>query len=231
MKKKLLVASLLAMAGTGAMAQSKLEGFYAQAGIGYEAVSPSLSFGNLNVTNNGAPVASLPFSSSVSNANSFAGTVTAGYNFAVTKEFLLGIGAEYSPIAGTKANYSGSNAAIGTYTGQYNKENSYNIFISPAAVIGPDAIAYAKVGFTGASFKSQVSGGNSSTDNLTGYSLGLGYKQIISGGLYGFGEVNYASYSSKTNTDSASIGTYAVSQTATFKASATNFLVGVGYKF
>ena len=231
MKKKLLVAALFAVAGTSAMAQSKFEGFYGQVGIGYESVSPSLSFGNLNVTNNGSPYASLPFASSISNSNSFAGTVTAGYNFAVTKDFLLGIGAEYSPIAGSKANYSGSNSTIGTYNGQWNKENSYNIFLSPATPIGTDGLLYGKVGYTGASFKSQITGGTSSTDNLTGYSLGLGYKQIITGGLYGFGEVNYASYSSKSYTDTATIGTYGLSQTTSLKANATNILVGVGYKF
>lgn len=232
MKKSSLVAgSVLALAATGAFAQSSFEGFYGQAGIGYEMVSPSLSYGNLNVTNNGSPYASLPFASSVSNANSFAGTVTVGYNFVVTKDFLLGVGAEYSPIAGSKANFSGSNSVIGTYSGQYNKENSYNIFLSPATPVGKDGLLYGKVGYTGASVKSQVEGGTSSSATLSGYSLGLGYKQFISGGLYGFGEVNYASYGNKTSSESASIGTYALSQTSTFSANVTNFLVGVGYKF
>lgn len=231
MKKKLLVASLLSAITFGVSAQSKFEGFYAQAGIGYEMISPSLSFGNLNITNNGSPVASVPTSSTINTANSFAGTITAGYNFVVTKDFLLGLGAEYSPIAGSKANYSATYSGYGTANGQYNKENSYNIFISPAMPVGNDGLLYGKVGYTGASVKSQCDGCSSSTTNLTGYSLGLGYKQFISGGLYGFGEVNYASYGNNSSTETSTFSTYRVSQTSTVSANVTNFLVGVGYKF
>ena len=60
-------------------------------------------------------------------------------------------------------------------------------------MVGNDGVAYAKVGYTGMSANT---GGD--TTNYTGYSLGLGYKQIMSGGLYVFGEFNYASYGNKT---------------------------------
>ena len=59
------------------------------------------------------------------------------------------------------------------------------------------------------------------TYNFSGYSLGLGYKQIIEGGLYGFAEANYASYGSKTLIDT----------NGNLKPTTMNFLVGVGYKF
>lgn len=228
----LAVAGLTSLASMQVNAQSNFEGFYGQIGIGYESIAPSLNYGNVNVTNNGSPIASLPISSSISNSNSFAGTVTAGYNFSVSKDFLLGIGAEYSPIAGSKANFSGSNPTLGTLNGQWNKENSFNIFLSPATPIGKDGLLYGKVGYTGASLKSQYNtGGSSSSANLNGYSLGIGYKQFISAGLYGFGEVNYASYSNHNYNDSATSGTYRVTQTTTVSANAMNVMVGVGYKF
>ena len=208
MKKKLLVASLLTLAGTGAMAQSAFEGFYAQAGIGYESVTPSFTGGSVD---------GFGYTGTGNNANSFAGTIGAGYNFAVTPSFLLGIGAEYSPIAGSKANYTLTVPGIESATDQYNKKDSYNIFISPSIVIDKDKLAYAKGGYTGANVTSD--GDNTS---LNGYSLGLGYKQIISGGLYGFGEVNYASYA-KTNVGGGATGS--------FSANSTNVLVGLGYKF
>jgi len=231
MKSKLLVASLLVVSSTGVMAQSKsFEGAYGQVGIGYEMVSPSLSFSNLNVTGTGAAVGSYPYSSSISNSNSFTGAVGLGYNFSVTKDFLLGIGAEYNPIEGQSANYSGNNATLGAVNGSWKKENSYNIFLSPATPIGKDGLLYGKAGFTGASVKSSVDG-TSSTANLTGYSLGAGYKQFISGGLYGFGEVNYASYGNNTNTANTAVTTYRLSQSSTFSANSFNVLLGVGYKF
>ena len=149
---------------------------------------------------------------------------------AVTKDFLLGIGAEYSPIAGQKANYSGSVLGTSLGNGSYNKENSYNIFLSPATPVGNDGLLYGKVGYTGASIKDTF-GSSSTTLNYTGYSLGLGYKQIIQGGLYGFGEFNYMSYGNKTSTSSGTIAGYTVTSSVTSNANAYNFLVGVGYRF
>lgn len=231
MNKKILVAALFAASSTGAFAQSKsFEGAYGQVGIGYEMVSPSLSFSNLNVTGTGSDVGSYPYSSSISNSNSFTGAVGLGYYFTVTKDFLLGIGAEYNPIEGQSANYSGNNATLGPFNGTWKKENSYNIFLSPATPIGKDGLLYGKVGFTGANVKSTVDG-TSSSSNLTGYSLGAGYKQFISGGLYGFGEVNYASYGNVSNTQSETVSTYRLSQTSTFSANTFNVMLGVGYKF
>jgi outer membrane immunogenic protein len=108
----MLTASIIGMSATAVNAQSKFEGFYGQVGVGYETVAPSLSYGNVNHYAERHSNCSLPIASSISNSNSFAGTVTAGYTFVVTKDFLLGIGAEYSPLAGSKANYSASNATI-----------------------------------------------------------------------------------------------------------------------
>ncbi len=229
MKIKLLVAAAATLLASSAMAQS-FEGAYGQVGIGYENVTPSLSLGSMSVTGSGSLVGNYPYSSSISNSNSFTGAVGLGYNFAVTKDFLLGIGAEYNPIEGESANYSASNSTLGTTNGSWKKQNSYNIFLSPATPIGKDALLYGKIGFTGASVKSTASG-ISDTTNLTGYSLGAGYKQFISGGLYGFGEVNYASYSNKNSSESTSVSTYTLSQTSTFSANVFNVMVGIGYKF
>jgi hypothetical protein len=220
MNKKLLAAALLTASATGVLAQSKFEGAYGQIGVGYESVAPSTStsvnYGGVNV----------PSSISVNNSNSFAGTATLGYTFAINKDFLLGIGAEYSPFAGQKQNININVARATVPGGTYNKKNSYNIFLSPGMAIGTDAVAYAKVGFTGASADT---GGD--TTNYTGYSVGLGYKQIISGGLYGFGEVNYASYGNQTSSESAVVSGRVLSTSVTSSLNATNVLVGIGYKF
>jgi opacity protein-like surface antigen len=214
MNKKLLVATLFAASTTGAFAQSAFEGFYGQAGIGYESTSVSFS---------GGSVQGFPYGVSADNSNSFAGTVGIGTYFALTSNFLLGIGAEYSPIPGSNANVTLSIPGTTTpsISGTYKKKDSYNLFISPAIAIDKDKLAYAKVGYTGANIETSILG-SSNTTSYTGYSLGLGYKQIIRGGLYGFGEVNYAAYSSKSDGGGFS---------GTNKPTATNVLVGIGYKF
>ena len=198
---------------------SGFEGFYGQLGIGYESVSATSS--NYSITQSGT---TYPFSTPTNSAQSFAGTAALGYTFSITQQFLLGIGAEYSPIAGQSANYSISNPSYVTTNGSYKKNNSYNIFLSPATPIGKDGLIYGKVGYTGIQMKDNLGG---STQDYTGYSLGLGYKQFISGGLYGFAEGNYFSYGNKTNNNT--YPTY--SFTGTSGVSSYNLLLGVGYKF
>jgi len=224
MKRLVIYTVVAGMLSVGAIAtanaQSKFEGAYGQVGIGYENVTPStsssLSYGGVNV----------PTSISLNNSNSFAGTATIGYTFAVNNDFLLGIGGEYSPIEGQTQNITYNVAGVSVPGGTYQKKNSYNFFVSPGLAVGTDGLAYAKVGFTGASFNT---GGD--TTNYTGYSLGLGYKQIITGGLYGFGEVNYMSYGNQTSTQSAVVAGHVLTSSITSSANVTNLLVGLGYKF
>jgi opacity protein-like surface antigen len=137
----------------------------------------------------------------------------------------LGIGAEYSPLASQKASTTLTALGESSVVGQFQKTSSYNLFVSPAIAIDKDKMAYAKLGYTGATAKSYAAdaGGPTDTFNFTGYSFGLGYKQIIANGLYGFAEGNYAMYD-KQNIPGDNI-------TGTIQPSAMNFLVGVGYKF
>lgn len=226
MKKNLLVAALLTAAATGAMAQS-FEGFYGQAGVGFQSVVPSLSGVNITAPNG----TRYGYNSSIDSTNSFTGTATLGYSFLASPSFLIGFGAEYSPFAGQSGNvtYSSSTLTPSTISTTYKVKDSYNFFISPGIVIDKQSVAYAKIGYTGAAIES-----SSSTTNYTGYSLGLGYKRFISGNLYAFGEGNYMSYGNKTENGSGAWGgsgggTYTSSVTSS--ANLYNFLVGVGYKF
>jgi len=217
MKKNLLLASLLAFAGTSVMAQSAFEGFYGQVGVGYESVDAGFSNGTLTSGSGRA------YTLNSSNSNSFAGAVGIGAYFPVTKSFLLGLGADYSPLAGSSTNATFTIPATNyTETLSWKKKDSYTIFVSPAYAIDKDKLAYAKLGYTGMSTTSTSADGTKDTMNFTGYALGLGYKQIISGGVYAFGEVNYAAYGSKSTGSEVS---------GSNKPTTMNALVGVGYKF
>jgi outer membrane immunogenic protein len=214
--KRLLFTVGIAVASINVDAQSAFQGFYGQVGIGYESTSVKFS---------GGTQASVgPYNISANNSNSFTGVIGVGGYFPVTQSFLMGIGAEYNPIPSSSADYTVTLPAVPlTYSASYKKKNSYNIFLSPALVIDKNKLAYAKVGFTGLSSEQTVLG-EKTTSNFTGYSLGLGYRQIIQGGLYGFIETNYATYSSKqdTNFDGA---------TGNNKPTTMNAILGVGYKF
>ena len=204
MKKIIAIASLCGLAST-VSAQSAFEGAFGQIGIGYESVPTKVG---------GDAAADI----SIGNSSGFTGNVSAGYYFGVTKTFLLGIGADYSPLKSQKGDMNF--AGFGVF-GNSTKTNSYNIFVSPAIAIDKDKLAYAKFGYTGATIVHELDGGNKDTFNFTGYSLGLGYKQVFKNGIYGFAESNYAMYGKKDM----------VGGGGTLQPSSMNFLVGVGYKF
>ena len=225
MKMKSIIAATALVAGS-ATAQSPFEGVYGQIGVGYEQTKPTHDSGQVVVTG----VGSFPLSATHSTSQGFTGVIGAGYMAPISSSFLLGLGVEYAPLTGSTASYTSSlnGAVIGT--GSYQKQSMYNVFLSPATPIGKDGLLYGKVGYSGAAIKYTLDA-NSNTYNFTGYSLGIGYKQIISGGLYGFAEGNYFAYGNQTNTTSGSRGGFTVQSTATENATAYNLLVGLGYRF
>jgi len=232
MKKKLLIASLLALTGTGAMAQSSFEGFYGQLGIGYGISSPDNSTGSGTASVRGFTVP-LNFTTTANQSKTFLGAATVGYYVAVSNDFLLGIGAEYTKNASKwTPNVTSNNYGV-SVKGQYQIQSSYNFFLSPAYAIDKDKLVYGKVGYISSATKLDTPGTTAeSTQNNNGYSLGLGYKQIITGGWYGFGEANYSTTSNKQYSNSgANNGN---SYTATVQSgSSQNYqlLAGVGYTF
>lgn len=220
-----LAIALSALASSG-FAQSKFEGLYGQVAVGYESINPALTNTPISVSGQSATV---PLSTSISSTSGGTGNIALGYTASLNKDYTLGIGAEYYPIDSSKDNYTVTLAGRSA-TGTFQKQNTYNIFIAPGMNVGTDGLAYLKLGYTGASFKSSQ-GSASSTENLSGYSLGLGYKQFFSGNWYGFGEANYFSYGNSVDNQRASVGTRTLTWSTTLSANVYNLLVGIGYKF
>jgi hypothetical protein len=220
------LAIALSALATSSFAQTKFEGLYGQVAVGYESINPTLTNTPISVSGQSATV---PLSTSISSTSGGTGNIALGYTASLNKDFTLGLGAEYYPIDSSKDNYTVT--LVGrTATGTFQKQNTYNIYIAPGMNVGADGLAYLKVGYTGASFKSSQ-GSASSTENLSGYSLGLGYKQFFSGNWYGFGEANYFSYGNSVDNQRASVGTRTLTWSTTLNANVYNLLVGVGYKF
>lgn len=230
--KKLLVAAVVAgLVGT-ANAQSAFEGFYGQIATGYETNSiQSNQTTFTTVPASGGVVYNNP-SINFSNAPLIAGL---GYTFSLTNQYTLGIGADYSFITGKSGNFSSTSAGEDPNIGYYKTSNRFNIFLTPGYVISKDQLAYLKAGYSSQKVQSFDASNNSSTGSATvnGYILGLGYKQIISGGFYGFGEANYMSYGKATISSSGACneGCSTYTGSTPTSSSAYNFLVGVGYRF
>ncbi len=254
MKKLLVAAAVAGLVGT-ANAQSAFEGFYGQIATGYEnnqissisgsgtetilGDSTALSYGGSSQSFGGAPI-----------------VIGLGYNFSVAPKWLVGIGVDYSALSQTSSAYNttitGYNANV-VGTGATTKVgNRVNIFITPSYEIDKDKLVYLKAGYSSVQVTQNGSTGacingtclsNSQLEQTTagaqtktvgGYVLGLGYKQIISGGFYGFAEGNYMSYGkptfSQTTTYTEGSGG-SVASTTTGSLSSYQFLVGVGYRF
>lgn len=122
--------------------------------------------------------------------------------------------------------------------------NRVNIFVTPGYELDKDKLAYFKAGYSMVTQKINTAnsftctpdcdtasgslGSGSQSKNLSGYVLGLGYKQMINNGLYGFAEFNYMSYS-KANFSGQLDTNY--NGSANPSTSSYQALVGVGYKF
>jgi len=230
MKKKIFVASLLALAGTGAMAQSAFEGAYGQLGVGYE--NNSIASRNFVFTDNSGGGGDFSTSAPSSTGGGFSSSAGLGYNFSVAPQWLVGIGVDYTftnVTTSTKPIYSGADAGADN---NYKVKNRYSIFLTPAYEIAKDKLVYVKGGFSSQSVvwqgQNDASELPSISKTVNGYVAGLGYKQLIDKNIYIFGEANYYSYSSFTISGPTSSGnTVAQTQTPT----AYQFLIGAGYKF
>ncbi|MBT8582649.1 outer membrane beta-barrel protein [Polynucleobacter paneuropaeus] len=232
MKIKLLVVAATALvAGSAMAAGSAFEGFYGQVSTGYE----NNSANSTTFTTGPAPVANLGLGSS--SKGSVPLVVGLGYTFSLAPQYLLGVGADYSTLSST-LNNSNLTCPAGGCTGaqaQVKVSNRYSVYVTPGYQIDKDKMAYLKAGYSNQKVQEQLAGtatpagaqlGSATTG---GYVLGLGYKQIIDGGFYGFGEANYYSYSGASLNNTLSDGTTLSGNNP--KTTAYNFLVGVGYKF
>jgi len=234
MKIKLLIAVASTVFASSAIAQTVFEGAYVQLGIGLDQNSISSSQPSLSTSGGPAPFTneSIPSSS----ASSFSGVVGLGYNFKINDDFLLGVGVDYGFVPSSA--FNGGPSSAGFFAGTQTKiSNRYNIFITPGYVIDKNKLTYLKVGYSSQTVKVTdltttwgTDGETMGSGSANGYVLGLGYKQMISSGFYGFGEANYYSYSGAsfggvTLSDGLSISGYSP------KTNAYQFLVGIGYKF
>ena len=224
MKKILTILTMGTLFSTPTMAQSSFEGAFGQIGAGYESVNPTL--GSASVQTGGG---NYPATTSIQSANDFVAQASLGYYLSVTPKFLIGVGADWAFVDGSVAYYS-VNTPLGSGPGDYKKTNAYDFYISPATPIGEDGLLYGKLGV--ATFdKTKTETGK--TIGFHGYNLGLGYKQFITGGFYGFAEANYYIYQNSTvqNCYATSSTFPAYCLTSTTGLSNYNLMLGVGYKF
>ena len=214
-----------------AFAQSQFVGAYGQISTGYE--NNTVSSATLTGTNyGGTPNTSNSVSTSTSSAPLVLGL---GYVFPVQDKFTLGLGVDYYALTQetSPAAFYYRGISTATYNYKFTISNRFNIFITPGYSLDQDKLVYTKLGYSSQNVQYSQTNCCSSPSNkaqVSGYVLGLGYKQFITAGLYGFAEANYYSYASpnlsSTYTDAGG-GTVSSNP----NVSAYNFLLGLGYRF
>jgi opacity protein-like surface antigen len=193
MKKNLLVASLLAFAATGAMAQSKaaqsnaFEGF--SAGVKVSSVGASTTVSAQSESINFGQQSVVP-------------TVEVGYAYGVSKEIVLGLTATYD-LTETKAG-SASNFNI-------KGQNHYSVNFKPGYVFNNATQVYAIVGYN--SMTGKISdGGFSATQTFNGFGAGAGVQFLLNKNIYIQAEAQQITYESQSRSGvsfkpSATVGT------------------------
>ena len=232
MKVKLLLGCFGLIFSCATVAQSQFAGAYGQISTGYE--NNRVSSAQLTGTAYGGTPNT---TNSVSSNNSSAPLVLGlGYLFPVQNNFTLGLGVDYSTLTqetNSAAFYYPTINNSPSFNYKFTISNRFSIFAAPGYAIDKDKLAYAKLGYSSQSVQYSQTNCCSSPSNkaqVGGYVLGLGYKQLITSGLYGFVEANYYGYAkpslSSTYTDQGG-GTVSSNP----NVSAYNFLLGLGYKF
>ena len=229
---KILITIFLAyFISISAFAQSQFVGAYGQISTGYE--NNTVSSATLTGTNYGStPNTSNSVSTSTSSAPLVLGV---GYVFPVQDKFTLGLGVDYYTLTQetSPAAFYYRGISTATYNYKFTISNRFNIFITPGYSLDQDKLVYAKLGYSNQNVQYSQTNCCSSPSNkaqVSGYVLGLGYKQFITAGLYGFAEANYYSCASpnlsSTYTDAGG-GTVSSNP----NVSAYNLLLGLGYRF
>jgi len=260
---------LMSFGISNAQAQSAFAGFYGQLSTGYESNQlGSLSGSATEVPNNNSDIIRTAPSQTFGGAPLVFG---AGYYWQASEKWLIGLGADYSALSQTSSSFpvsmtnapgnttvvAGSTVTANGASAQLS--NRFNLFLTPGYAIDKDKLVYVKAGYSqvttqfnrnnsvtrvapnGTSVTTPATGGNPSS-NQGGYVVGLGYKQMIASGLYGFVEGNYMSYSSPSDSFTTSVTAlntvHGITSTGT-RTVTTNFsslnsyqlLIGVGYAF
>jgi hypothetical protein len=227
MKLKLLIVVLISFIPTLVMAQSAFSGFYGQISTGYENNQLGSSSATTTVIPHAKSDTTSPSASQ--NFGGAPLVFGVGYYWKANDKWLLGVGADYSALTQNSSNISIGNATnaagstiirsgeTSTYNGATMQlSNRFNLFLTPAYVIDKDKLVYLKAGYSqvsaqynrstsstktvnGLSTSYPATNGNQ-TSNQGGYLIGVGYKQIIRSGLYGFVEGNYMGYSAPSYT-------------------------------
>lgn len=236
--KKIVIASLLVAATSGAMADGAFDGVNAQIGLGFASLG-----GNLNSTDSYTDGTRSGSSSENVAQNGLLGNVALGYSYGFNKQFNLAANVFYnfgsSAAGNANSNYSETNYSESSSVNPTLK-NIWGISVEPGYYFSDKSLGFVKLGWAMASTKaswnySENDAGNTSNSNSgnvsfgtsNGFLYGLGFKQLLTDNIYLGIDAYQVDFSSKTSTVSGSDPTSSLNVKPKF----TYGGITLGYKF
>ena len=207
-------------------AQTEFSGAFAQAGVGYGVINRN---GTQNVL--AAGHSTVLRTGTMGDIAAFSGTLGVSYYWDLGSKWLLGLGLDFSPGTSSSAAFTlkATNGQASTSgTTQFN--NGLILYLSPGYALSPDQFVYAKLGYARSNSTTSTALLSKSND-LDGYSLGLGYKQAFSDHFYGFVEWRYVRFNTLTSASSIQYANANLIVNASAQPSSNNILLGIGYRF
>ncbi len=230
-----------AMAESSELRSSAFEGFYGQVGTGYEQNRfSSLSDSWVNTAQDfrgrgaadGQKASGMPLSMGV------------GYFHRLHEAYLLGVGVDYAPLVQQTAKFDTATTNDDGFSAKfrdasYKTSHRVNAYLMPAYAFDADKLGYVKIGYSVQSLQHaqpsdmdpvlHLDKGYSTAKVIHGYVVGVGYKQIMTRGIYGFVEGNYTAYGKQTlHGTGFSSGDPIALSASNLGVSAYNVLVGLG---
>lgn len=227
------------------------QGLYTEVSLGYQKQTLQIPDVSLSVfpvyTNTGAT----NFSYADQSISSTPLIVGFGYNYGMGNNVLIGFGLDFSLLSSAKRSFSGSyvttfsngTSVSGTLSNTSIKsKGDLDVYVAPGYLLDEHKLIYLKFGYMNTSLEynqgadtNSVTGvykGFSSSLIVSGYLLGMGYKELLTPNIYLFVE---GDYTSSVNLTFSGIVTGPGGNTAllspTIKMNGYRGLIGAGYKF
>ena len=217
-----LSAIALLASSTSLMAQSKsFEGL--SAGIGLSVIGVEIAGSNAQASGDTS-------TGTVGKITEIA-SLDLSYGFAASSNFVIGVGASYTPgkakagsgslTDGTAGGSDGSGSATVTI------KDPYTVYVMPTYVLNKDSALFAKIGYTQADVTTTSAGRATVTSgpgNLEGWAYTIGSKNMLTNNTYLSVEATYSDYDTLSAT--MSNGTTVTGSPKTIQGT-----VSIGYKF
>ncbi len=225
-----IAALMTSLVSINTYAESQLNpwvGAYGQIGIiGYESYIPKSVSGTTSIGSY-----TFPNTATANHANGPAANIGIGYNFGISENYVLGIGAALYPghsrsVGSTLVTNTPSGASV--KYGTYDVSNIFSFSLLPGYVFNKSHLVYAKIGYAGSTLNANSTEYPQQSTRVNGTVYGLGYKQLITESIYFFGEGNYAVNRAKAVTVVTDSGAIVKS---TANATGYDVIFGVGYNF